>query len=200
MPKTIMTILAAAMLLTASAQVSAQDVLMNSAETINKGNFKLGVFPTVLLSKHGGNSAWGVAGRFGYGLTSSFDIEAKAAFFDGLSYFGVELEYWLLKGRDFNISAALGAHMTNVDGGADSSGIDTVLLISTVPSRNLEFYGGLKLAFDSLKNSDFNYTKAHAVPGIEYRISRSIDFLAEYGIALNDNSRNYASVGLAFYF
>lgn len=90
--------------------------------------------------------------------------------------------------------------MTNVDGGADSSGIDTVLLISTVPSRNLEFYGGLKLAFDSLKNSDFNYTKAHAVPGIEYRISRSIDFLAEYGIALNDNSRNYASVGLAFYF
>ena len=200
MPKTIMTILAAAMFLTASAQVSAQDVLMNSAETINKGNFKLGVFPTVLLSKHGDNSAWGVAGRFGYGLTSSFDIEAKAAFFDGLNYFGVVLEYWLLKGKNINASAALGAHMTNVDGGADSSGIDTTLLVSTTPSKNLEFYGGLKLAFDSLKNSDFNYTKAHVVPGIEYRINQSLDFLAEFGIALNDNSRNYASVGLAYYF
>ena len=55
------------------------------------------------------------------------------------------------------------------------------------------------LAFESVKNSDVNFTLAHIVPGIEYRISANLDFLAEVGIALNDNSRSYASVGLALY-
>ena len=44
-----------------------------------------------------------------------------------------------------------------------------------------------------------NYTLLHLVPGIEYRLSDDLDFLAEVGIALNDNARSYASVGLAMY-
>jgi len=200
MRKKIMIILAATLFLTtAAAEVSAQSVLMNSAETINRGNLKLAIFPTVLFGKNGGDSVWGVAGRFGYGLTSSIDIEAKAAFFKGLKYYGADIEYWFLKGRNINASAALGGHVTDVDGGGDSSGIDTALLVSTTPAKNLEIYGGLKLAFDSIKNSDSNYTLMHLVPGIEYRISSDLDFLAEFGIALNDDSSNYASVGLAFY-
>jgi len=198
--KTIVVFLAAAMFLaTVATEVSAQEVLMNSAETINQGNIKLAIFPTVLFGKNGGNSVWGVAGRVGYGLTPRFDIEAKAAFFKGLNYFGVDAEYWLVKGGSVNVSAALGGHLTDSQGGADSSGIDTALLFSTSPVRNLELYGGLKFAFDSVKNSDHNFTRAHLVPGLEYRISANLDFLAEVGIALNDNSRSYASVGLALY-
>jgi len=199
MRKKIMIILVAAMFLAAAVQLSAQQVLMNSAETINKGNLKLAVFPTVLFGKNGGDSVWGVAGRFGYGLTSNLDIEAKAAFFKGLKYFGVDIEYWLLKGENFNVSAALGGHMTDYKGAGDSSGIDAALLASTKPVKNLEIYGGIMLSFDSLKNSDFNYTLMHLVPGIEYRLSDDLDFLAEFGIALNDDSRSYASVGLALY-
>jgi hypothetical protein len=135
----------------------------------------------------------------GYGLTPSLDIEAKAAFFKGIKYYGADIEYWFLKGHNLNASAALGAHMTDSDGGANSTGIDTALLVSTTPAKNLEIYGGLMLAFNSVKNSDHNYTLAHLVPGIEYRISKDLDFLAEFGIALNDNSSSYASVGLAFY-
>ena len=201
MRKKIMIILAAALFLAAAVtQVSAQSVLMNSAETINQGNLKLGIFPTVLFGKNGGDSVWGVAGRFGYGLTPRFDIEAKAAFFKGLKYFGVDVEYWLVKWENFNASVALGGHMTDYSGGGDSSGIDAAIMASTLPVRNLEIYGGLKLAFDSVKNSDHNYTLAHIVPGIEYRLSDDLDFLAEVGIALNDNSGSYASVGLAYYF
>lgn len=196
--KKIIIVLAAAIFLAVAVPLSAQQVLMNSAETINKGNLKLAVFPTVLFGKNGGDSLWGVAGRFGYGLTPSLDIEAKAAFFKGLKYFGVDVEYWFLKGENFNISAALGGHMTDVNGGGDSKGIDTALLASTRPAKSLEVYGGLMLSFDSVKNAD-NYTLAHLVPGIEYRISEDLDFLAEVGIALNDNSRSYASVGLALY-
>ena len=200
MRKTIVAILAAAMfLVTAVAEVSAQDVVMNSAETINQGNIKLALFPTVLFGKNGADSSWGIAGRVGYGLTERFDIEAKAATFKNLRYFGVEAEYWLVKGGSLNVSAALGGHLTDSKGGADSSGIDTTLLFSTSPVLNLELYGGLKLAFDSVKNSDQNHTLAHLVPGIEYRISDDLDFLAEFGIALNDSSRSYASVGLSLY-
>jgi opacity protein-like surface antigen len=200
MRKTIVVILAAAMFLAAAvAEVSAQEVLMNSAETINQGNIKLALFPTVLFGKNGSNSLWGVAGRAGYGLTPRFDIEVKGAIFKGLKYFGVDVEYWLIKGRKFNVSVGVGGHLTDVQVGADSWGIDTALLISTSPVRNLELYGGLKCAFDSFKNSDQKATLVYLVPGIEYRITDDLDFLAEFGIALNHNSRHYASVGLALY-
>lgn len=200
MRKRTTTILAAAMFLAAAAaDVSAQGVLMNSAETITQGNLKLAIFPTMLFGENGGDSVWGVAGRFGYGLTPRFDIEAKGAAFKDLNYFGADLEYWLIKGGNINASVALGGHMTDSPGEADTSGIDTALLVSTAPAKNLEIYGGLKLAFDSIKNSDHNFTLVHLVPGIEYRISDNLDFLAEVGIALNDDSRSYASVGFAFY-
>jgi hypothetical protein len=37
------------------------------------------------------------------------------------------------------------------------------------------------------------------VPGIEYAISPDLDFVAEVGVAVTDNSRHYAGFGLAFY-
>ncbi|MCX6556244.1 MAG: hypothetical protein NTW95_02265 [Candidatus Aminicenantes bacterium] len=200
MSKKFMTFLIAAIFLAAAVPVSAQAVLMNSAETINKGNLKLAIFPTVLFGKNGGDSVWGVAGRFGYGLTRSVDIEAKVGFFKGLKYFGADIELWFLRGESFNGSVALGGHMTKYDGGGDTNGIDASLLFSHRPVKNLEIYGGLMLAFDKVKNTDINFTRIHFVPGIEYRISADLDFLAEFGIALNDDSRSYASVGLAFYF
>jgi hypothetical protein len=199
MLKKFIIILAAALFLAVAATpVSAQQVLMNSAETINKGNLKLAIFPTVLFGKNGGDSLWGVASRFGYGLTSNLDIEAKAAFFKGLTYFGVDLEYWFVKGANFNVSAALGGHMTDVNYGGDSKGIDAALLASTKPAKKLEIYGGLMASFDSIKNGD-NFTLLHLVPGIEYRISDDLDFLAEVGLGLSDHARSYASVGLALY-
>ncbi len=177
-----------------------QGVLMNSAETIQKGNFKLALFPTLLLSKNGGESLFGVAGRAGYGLTSSFDIEVKGAIFEGLTYMGFDLEYWFIKGPSVNASLAVGAHLTNVDFGADSSGIDLAVMIGTRPAQRLEIYGGLMFAFDSFKNMNYNHTLIHVVPGIEYKLSNTLDFLAEYGLALNDKSRSYLSAGFAYYF
>jgi len=199
--KKIVMLMAAVMFLAmAAVELRAQDVIMGSAETINKGNIKIGVYPTVLFGKNGGDSIWGGAGRLGYGLADRFDIEAKAGFFKGLNYFGVEAEYWFLQGRSINASVALGGHMTNRQGSAaDTSGIDTRLLLSTTPVANLEIYGGFKMAFDKYNNSDLSYTTAHLVPGIEYRLSADLDFQAEVGIGLNDNSRSYVSVGLSLY-
>jgi len=207
MSKKIIIILAAAIILAATTPVLAQDVLMNSAETINLGNLKLAVFPTVLFEKNGRANEFGVAFRIGYGITKRVDIEAKAAIYKNIKYFGADIELWFIKGRNFNVSAAVGGHMTKYNNdipgdpnNSDSAGFDTALLASTRPFRNLEVYGGFKLAGDWIENSDDNpYLRMHLVPGIEYRISDDLDFLAEVGIALNDNSRHYASVGLALY-
>jgi hypothetical protein len=177
----------------------AQNVLMNSAETINKGNFKIAAFPTLLLGEDGADNEFGIAGRFGYGFTDNFDIEAKVAFFDGLKLYGIDAELWLLKHRPVDVSIALGAHKTDLDI-VDTSAIDTALLVSGHVGDNLELYGGLNVSFESLDDiPDSDFTRVHLVPGIEYKIHDDLDLVAEFGIGLNDDSPNYVSAGLAFY-
>jgi len=53
----------------AGREASAQNFLMNSAETINRGNFKISLFPTVLFGEDDADDNWGVGSRFGYGFT-----------------------------------------------------------------------------------------------------------------------------------
>ncbi len=179
---------------------SYQGVLMNSAETINPGNFKLTVFPTMIIGKNGGDNIWGVAGKGGLGLTRSVDIEVKGAIFKNFTYFGVDIEYWFYRGRNLNASFAVGWHMIDTQIGSNSSGIDTAVMLSTKPSKKLELYGGLKISFDSIKNTGQQIDLIHFIPGLEYRVAKDIDFLAEFGIALNGESRNYLSFGFAYYF
>jgi hypothetical protein len=177
----------------------AQNVLMNSAETINKGNFKIAAFPTLLLGEDGADNEFGVAGRFGYGFTDNFDIEGKVAFFDGLKLYGIDAELWLLKKNPIDLSVSLGAHKTDLDI-VDSSAIDTALVASGHVSDNLEIYGGLNVSFESIDDvDDSDFTRAYLVPGIEYKLHQDLDLVAEFGIGLNDDSPNYVSAGLAFY-
>ena len=46
--------------------------------------------------------------RFGYGFTPRFDMEAKAAFYDGLYFFGGDFEYWLVKNKAWDVSGGAG--------------------------------------------------------------------------------------------
>jgi len=183
----------------AAGSAQAQNVLMNSAETINEGNFKIAVFPTLLFGEGDADNEFGVAGRFGYGFTPRFDIEGKVAFFDGLQLYGIDAELWLVKQRPVDVSVSLGAHKTNTDI-VDASAIDTALLVSGHVSDNLELYGGLNVSFESLDDvPDSSFERVYIVPGIEYKIHNDLDFVAEFGIGLNDDSPNYVSAGLAFY-
>jgi hypothetical protein len=186
-------------LVLAAGSAQAQNVLMNSAETINKGNFKIAAFPTLLFGEDGADNEFGVAGRFGYGFTDNFDIEGKVAFFEGLKLYGIDAELWIVKDRPLDVSVSLGAHKTDLDF-VDTSAIDTALIASGNLSENLELYGGLNLSFESLDDiDDSSFTRAYIVPGIEYKLNEDLDFVAEFGIGLNDDSPNYASAGLAFY-
>ncbi len=46
---------------------------------------------------------------------------------------------------------------------------------------------------------DNSFTRLHLVPGIEYRLSDTLDLVAEFGIGINDNSSTYVGAGITYY-
>jgi len=179
---------------------AAQDFgVMNSAETINKGNFKLTGNPVIVFGKGSADNEVGVAVSGGYGFTDRFDAEAKLAVFDGLTFFGADAEYWVVKGKKVDFSVAGGFNLGNGDG-FDTTGLDLTFLASGKIAERLELYGGLDFSRKKINDTSIDFTTVHFVPGIEYRISPKLDFVGEFGIALNDDSSHYVSAGFALYF
>jgi hypothetical protein len=190
----------AALVMVLPAGAAAQDFgVMNSAETINTGNFKLSGYPLIVFGKDNADNDTGVAVTGGYGFTDRFDVEAKVAIFDGLTYLGADAEYWVVKGEAVDFSVAGGLHLGNGDG-FDTTGFDLTFLASGHIAERLELYGALDVGRKSINDTSIDFTTVHLVPGIEYRVSSKVDFVAEVGLALNDDSSHYLAVGLAFYF
>ena len=200
MKKQRLALLFACVLLVPAVTAKAQDFgIMESAETINKGNFKLRANPMVLFGRHGGDTDFGGAAMFGYGFTHSVDLEGGVAIYDGVTFFGGNGEFWVLKDSPIDFSIAFGAHRRVGDATADYNGIDLTFLPGGHVSRNLEVYVGLDFAFEGL-GVPGDFKTVHLVPGLEYKVNDTIDLLAELGIALNDSSRHYLSGGIAIYF
>ena len=197
MLRSLVATLALALLLPVSA--AAQDFgVMNSAETINKGNFKLMANPLVVFGKDDADDEVGLALVGGYGFTDRVDAEGKVSFFDDLTFIGGDVEVWLVKDAPVDVSVIGGFHVGRADG-SNTKGLDITLLGSGHVTPKLELYGGLDIARISVDDADDSFTTVHLVPGIEYAISQDIDFVAEVGLGLNDSSNHYISGGIAFY-
>jgi len=178
----------------------AQDFgVMESAETINEGNFKLKVNPMFLLGS--GNTRSGLSGGVGYGVTSRFDVEANIAHFKDVTFIGGNAEVWLIKGHHpIDLSASLGFHVTQSTFG-DQSGVDFTVIASHAATRKLDIYAAVDTAFNKYRGNvpHASYRQVHLVPGVEYKIHRDLDLLAEFGIAMKDHGDNYVSLGMAYY-
>jgi len=180
--------------------------VLQSAETIDHGTFKLMAAPIMVFGENGADNTFGLSARVGYGFTDSFDAEGKVAFFDGGTYVGADGEFWMLKGRDeysgLDFSLAGGVHGVFGDF-YDVMGFDVQPLLSVHLNRSLELCGALDVSFDMIQDApegvDDSHTSVHLVPGIEYRLSDSLDLVGEVGIALDDASSTYAGVGIAYY-
>jgi len=182
------------------AAARAQDFgIMESAETINQGNFKIRANPMFLLGRNGGDDDTGLAVLAGYGFTPKFDLEGGLALYDGVTFFGANAEYWLVKRAPLDVSVAGGVHRRRGDATTAYNGIDLTFLVSGRPTPRLDIYGGLDLAFEGI-GVPGEFKTAHLVPGLEYKLNDTIDLVAEAGLALNDNSRHYVSGGIAIYF
>ncbi len=180
--------------------------ILQSAETMNKGNFKLMAAPVMAFGKEGADDEWGISLRGGYGFTKSFDAELKVGLFDGLTFVGADGELWLVKGRDAGIDLSLagGLHwLLGSDDSFDIMGFEITPQLSKSVTPNLELCAALAVSFESIQDApkwmDDSFTRLHLVPGFEYRLSSTVDLAAEFGIALNDDSHNYLGVGLALY-
>jgi hypothetical protein len=47
---------------------------------------------------------------------------------------------------------------------------------------------------------DDQYSSVHVVPGLQYRLSPQVDFVAEVGLGINQSSDDYVGVGTSYYF
>ena len=183
--------------------------VMQSAETMDRGVYKLMVAPIAVFGKDGAENEFGVAVRGGYGFTDRFDAEAKLGFFENGTFVGLDGEFWILqsKEQDAGLDFALvgGLHwIFGRKGNFDTMGIDVTPLLSGHVTRNLELCGALDASFERIKDApagaDDTFTRVHLVPGFEYRLNDATDLVGEVGVGLNDNSFTYAGLGLAFYF
>ena len=187
----------------------AQDFgVMESAETINRGNFKVMAYPLLVFGDGSADNDGGIALRGGYGFTDNFDLEGKVAFFDEVSFFGADAEYWMLKGSGFDLSGSVGFHVGAAgDDGFDTRGLDLMLLASKAVTPRLDIFGALDVAlasitddrFDGNPGFDDDYRTVHIVPGIEYKVSDTIDIVGELGLSLGDDGGHYLSGGIAYY-
>lgn len=182
---------------------AAQDFgVMESAETIQRGNFKLVGYPMLVLGEGDADNTLGLVLRGGYGFTDRLDLEIGAAFYDDVTFLGANAEYWLLRAAPgtsaLNLSVRGGVHLAQGDGD-DATGLDLAALTSFRLSPRAELLAALDYTH-TLRDEPFDDDGSlYLVPGLEYGISRNLDFLAEFGLALDDDRANYLSAGLAFY-
>lgn len=183
--------------------------VLQSAETIDRGVFKLMVAPIVTFGEDGADDEFGVAARGGYGFTERFDAEAKLGFYENNTFVGADGEYWILKNQQVDTGLAIsvtgGLHwMFGKDGTFDTMGLELTPQVSGHLTENIELCGALDASFESISDApegmDDSFTRVHLVPGIEYRLSDAADLVGEVGIALNDDSSTYVGLGVAFYF
>jgi hypothetical protein len=182
--------------------------VMQSAETMDKGVFKLTVAPIMLLGKDGADNELGFALRGGYAFTEHFDAEVKLGSFKNGTLVGADGEYWIFRGTEahsgFDFSLTGGLHwMFGSNNRSDMMGFEITPQLSGHVTKNLELCAALDAAFESIKDVpqgvDGSYTRVNLVPGIEYRLSESFDLVAEFGIGVNDNSSNYVGAGITYY-
>jgi hypothetical protein len=186
-----------------AASAGAQDFgVMESAETIQRGNFKLAGYPVLVLGEGEADNTVGVVVRGGYGFTDRLDAEIGAAFYDGVTYLGANAEYWLLRAAPgssaLNLSLKGGVHLAQRDGD-DATGLDVAALTSFRLTPRAELLAALDYTHTLLDQPLDDDGSLYLVPGLEYGISRNLDFLAEVGLGLDDDAPNYLSAGLAFY-
>ena len=182
--------------------------VLQSAETMDRGTFKLMVAPIMAFGKDKADDEFGVTGRAGYGFTDRFDAEAKLGFLGDYTYVGADGEYWALKGTEedagLDASLAVGVHyLIGNKNFSDIIGFEVTPLLSGHVTRNLELFGALDISLESVrdaaKDEDDSFARLHLVPGFEYRLSAAADVVGEVGLGLNDDSWTYVGLGLAFY-
>jgi hypothetical protein len=189
----------AALSLVASAVTArAQNFQSGSAATIRSGHVQLTASPVHMFGRDGRPDRTGGAFRLGYGISESFDVEAKSAFFDGVTLVGGDGHFRVFDDQDTSLSLRVGGHQALMSSAPDSTALDLGVELSEWLNRRLELYGGAAFSWESVNGpSGSDFTRFHLVPGIRFGVAERLDLTVEAGIGLNDNSPHFLMAGLA---
>ena len=178
----------------------AQNFQNGSAEIISPGFLRLTASPVHMFGREGGPDRTGGAFRLGYGVSDSFDVEAKTAFFDGVTLIGGDGQFRVLHDGNTSLSLSIGGHQALLTGAPDSTALDLAGELSERLGHRLELYGGAAFSWettDGPAGSDF--TRFYLVPGLRFAVAQRLDLVVEAGLGLNDNSPYYLTAGLAIH-
>jgi len=190
---------------------AADFAMMETAERISEGSFKLSGFP-VVIDRDRADTESGLAVGLGYGLPHNLDIEGQVAGYGDGTWVGADLEWNAWRNGPMSFSIGGGVHGADLEGSGSAAGADATAIFSYYPIERLALSAALDAAYDDVNNRDASvpadarfatdgqYETYYAVPGIGYQLTRNIDLLAEVGVGLNGISDNYASAGMSWYF
>jgi hypothetical protein len=190
---------------------AADFAMMETAEPITPGEFKLSGAPVLIDRDRARNDAGFVAG-LGYGLAPDVDLEAQVASYEDGTWFGGDAEWTAWRAQRMALSLGGGLHAADLDGGGSALGADGTLILSYKPLERLALSAALDAAVDDVNHrgtgvpagarfaSDGRYERYYAVPAVGYRLTRNLELLAEVGIGLNRDAEDYLSGGMSWYF
>ena len=193
---------AAVALAIVAAPARAQNFLQGSPDTVWYGNVRLEGAPAQMFPHDGGPDRTGGAVRLGYGITSNFDLEAKSAFFDGVTLLGGDGHVRLYDRRDTLATVTVGGHHAFVRDALDSNALDLSASLGHWFSPRLQVYAAAAYSFEKLsglpESADSTFSRWYVVPGVRVGVADRLDLLVEGGVGLNDNSPHYITAGFAF--
>ncbi len=191
-------VVAAASLAFCAAPLRAQNFMSGSAETIRNDYFRLNAAPVQMFGRDSAPDRTGGSFRLGYGITDAFDVEAKTAFFDGVSLIGADGQFRVLGDDDRVLSLRLGGHQAVMQNAPDSTALDLGAEWSAWVDRRVEVYAGAAFSFESVNGPNGNdFTRVHVVPGVRFGLNQRVDLQVEAGIGLNHESPHFLTAGLA---
>jgi len=185
--------------LTLAVPARAQNFQNGSADTILYGNLRLIASPVQLFGTNGGPDRTGGAFRLGYGVTDSFDVEAKTAFFSGFSLVGGDGRYQFLSGET-SVAVTLGGHQAIIENAQDSTALDIAAQVSRRLRPRLKVYAGPAFSYESIHGvPDSGFSRWYVVPGFRWGFHERFDLLVEGGVGLNQESPSYVTGGVAVF-
>jgi hypothetical protein len=191
--------LTALALATLAVPARAQNFLTGSFEAIRPGYLRMIGAPTHMFGRDGRPDRTGGAFRAGYGLSDTFGVEGKAAFFDGVTLVGGDGHFRLLDG-DTTLSVGVGGHQALMSSAPDSTALDLAAELHTHFTSRLDLYAGTSFSYEFMDNAvGSDFTRVYVVPGIRYALADRVDLLVEGGVGLNRNSPHYVAAGFAWH-
>ena len=183
-----------------SVPAQAQNFFTGSAETIRDRYFRLTGAPVVMFGRDDAPDRTGGAFRLGYGITDAFDVEAKSAFFDGVTLIGGDGQFRVFADDNVLVSVRAGGHQALMSNAPDSTALDLGAELSAWVDRRVELYAGTEFSFEHVHGPGGNdITRAYVVPGARFGLSDRVDLQVEGGVGLNDNSPHFITAGIALH-